>query len=271
MKHRVVIAMLAIVILPVAALAVDSDKFVTSRPQINQTDQLVVPIEISNTQDLVALDIPLSFSEDAVLERVEFTELVGNFDFKIANIQNDRHQVVIGLITMGKKDKPDLKAGSGIIANMYFKLAPGSNSVEITPVELKKPDHTLSYYYNDFSNGYPEVKVIYPEVETKVYSASDQSSAIPDAYGLSQNSPNPFNPDTRMSYSLPEAGHVRLTVFNILGQNVRQLIDDYAEAGTYEVIWDGRDNLGDQVASGVYFYRMDVNDYSETRKMMLLK
>ncbi len=271
MKRNVLVAaILALLAAPVIVMAVDADRFVMSRPQLITTDVVVVPLDVSNTKDLVALDIPLGFSEGAVLEKVEFTDLVKKFDFQIATINNDKRQVLIGLITMGNKDKPDLSPGSGTIANMYFKLDPGTDMVEITPIELSNPGHSLTYYYNDYSNGYPEVKTIQPQVETIRYSLPP-GGAVPDVYTLNQNFPNPFNPTTRISYASPEAGQVRLTVFNILGQDVCGVVDEYAEAGAYDVVWDGRDNSGVSVASGIYFYRIEVNNFSETKKMLLLK
>ncbi len=93
----------------------------------------------------------------------------------------------------------------------------------------------------------------------------------PDIYGLNQNMPNPFNPSTTIGYQLPEAGHVSLVVYNLLGQEVRKLVDESMDAGYYSLVWDGMDDLGRQVASGIYMYRMQASTFSETRRMMLLK
>lgn len=93
----------------------------------------------------------------------------------------------------------------------------------------------------------------------------------PTDYELGQNVPNPFNPETTISYQLPAAGHVRMTVYTSLGQEVRTLIDDIQEVGDYTVRWDGRDSVGRQVASGVYFYRMRAGDFADTKRMLLLK
>ncbi|HUI65385.1 MAG TPA: FlgD immunoglobulin-like domain containing protein, partial [Bacteroidota bacterium] len=92
-----------------------------------------------------------------------------------------------------------------------------------------------------------------------------------------QNYPNPFNPSTRISYSLPQGGYVSLRVFNLLGQTVATLVDGFVGAGLHEIVWDGRDAGGRTVASGVYFYRVEVRgggggvDFSSMRKMILLK
>lgn len=89
-------------------------------------------------------------------------------------------------------------------------------------------------------------------------------------YGMS-NYPNPFNPVTTVFYSMPEAGDVRLDVYNIVGQHVRTLVDGHCEAGRHSVTWDGRDGSGTKVASGIYLYRIQIGDFRETKKMMLIK
>lgn len=97
------------------------------------------------------------------------------------------------------------------------------------------------------------------------------SSALPKAYSLSQNVPNPFNPTTEIAYSIPIAVQVKIEVLNILGQSVRTLVDEFKVAGNYSVVWDGRDNSQQSVASGIYLYRLTAGEYGETRKMVLMK
>ncbi len=96
-------------------------------------------------------------------------------------------------------------------------------------------------------------------------------ATLPKQFDLEQNYPNPFNPETVIRYSLRASEPVKLTVLNTLGQQVRTLVDDYQVAGTHTVTWDGRSSEGTSVASGIYFYRLQAGDYSETRKMTLLK
>ncbi len=88
----------------------------------------------------------------------------------------------------------------------------------------------------------------------------------PNAFELSQNFPNPFNPTTTIRFSIPNASNVKLTVYNSLGQQINTLIDEYKPAGSYQVNFDGAD-----LASGVYIYRFETNNFSEVRKMTLLK
>jgi hypothetical protein len=90
-------------------------------------------------------------------------------------------------------------------------------------------------------------------------------------FSISQNYPNPFNPITEFKLSLPRASHVRMQIFNILGQKVRTLVDGDLAAGEYVVDWDGVDERGKEVSSGIYFYRMTADDFSDVGKMVLLK
>ena len=94
---------------------------------------------------------------------------------------------------------------------------------------------------------------------------------VPDQYGLHRNAPNPFNPATLIGYQLPEAGLVRLAIYNLLGQEVRVLVNETKEAGSFTAAWDGTDALGRRVASGVYLYRINAGAFSATRRMLLLK
>ena len=94
---------------------------------------------------------------------------------------------------------------------------------------------------------------------------------IPAAYELGQNYPNPFNPATSIRLSIPEAGVVRLQVYDVTGRVVRTLVDGATGAGRVLVAWDGTDETGRRVASGVYFYRLEASGATLTRKMMLLK
>lgn len=101
--------------------------------------------------------------------------------------------------------------------------------------------------------------------------AFDRLSSQPDEYRLDQNIPNPFNPSTVIGYRIPEAAPVRLAIYNLLGQQVRVLVDRHMEAGSFSATWDGKDETGRQVSSGVYLYRIQAGGFSASRRMMFLK
>ena len=98
----------------------------------------------------------------------------------------------------------------------------------------------------------------------------DNSSIIPDRFSLLQNYPNPFNPETVISYSLKKSGKVHLEVYNLLGQSAAVLVDEYQDAGEYSVVWNAA-GYGENYPSGVYFYRLTVDELTLTRKMVLMK
>jgi hypothetical protein len=110
--------------------------------------------------------------------------------------------------------------------------------------------------------------------------ASDRisiGSAVPEVYGLQQNYPNPFNPSTQISFAMPEPGTVKLQIYNIAGQLIQTLVQGAMPAGRHSLIWNGRDQPGVMVASGIYFYQLVVQGrtgetvFVETRKMNLIK
>jgi len=94
---------------------------------------------------------------------------------------------------------------------------------------------------------------------------------VPEKFTLKQNYPNPFNSETTIEYGLPITSEVSLKIFNILGQEVRKLAYVSQKAGSYRVVWDGRDNQGQEVASGIYFYGISANKFNKIQKMIMLR
>ena len=94
---------------------------------------------------------------------------------------------------------------------------------------------------------------------------------MPLGVALYQNHPNPFNPTTTIRFTLPEAQHVAVGIFNARGEHVIELVNEIRSEGDHEVIWNGRDVAGRLVGSGVYFYQLRTSDATQTRKMILLK
>ena len=100
----------------------------------------------------------------------------------------------------------------------------------------------------------------------------DGTARIPSVFGLRQNVPNPFNPVTTIAFDVPSGGaEMSLRIYDVSGRLVRTLVDGYELEGTRSVTWDGTNDQGESLASGIYFYRMTAPEYSETIKMILLK
>jgi len=121
-----------------------------------------------------------------------------------------------------------------------------------------------SYYYKLGDVSYKGVETLHGPILMEV-------PAVPQAYVLDQNYPNPFNAETVIPVQLAGAGHVKLAIYNLLGQEIRHLADEPMEAGHHLIHWDGMDNLGQPVPAGVYFYNLLVNDFRGTRKMQIIK
>ncbi len=94
---------------------------------------------------------------------------------------------------------------------------------------------------------------------------------LPETFALNQNFPNPFNPETFIPFDIREGTHVKLKVFNILGQEIRTLKEGFLQTGSYSVTWDGKDQRGFSVASGIYIYRLEAGKFIQSRKMLLIK
>ena len=99
----------------------------------------------------------------------------------------------------------------------------------------------------------------------------ERKSIIPEEFSLGQNFPNPFNLSTKIGFSIPARGDVKISIYNILGRKIRTLIDKTYSAGSHTVVWDGTDGYGSLVASGIYFYNIKSGEFNQTRKMTLVK
>ena len=94
---------------------------------------------------------------------------------------------------------------------------------------------------------------------------------LPQEFSLYQNYPNPFNPTTTITYDLPKRSQVTLGIYDLLGKQIKTLVNQSQDAGNRIAVWDGTDDLGRQVSAGVYLYRIQAGEFSQTRKMLLLK
>jgi flagellar hook assembly protein FlgD len=93
----------------------------------------------------------------------------------------------------------------------------------------------------------------------------------PESYKLFNNYPNPFNTETVITYSIPKSGKVVISIYDLLGRKIKMLVSENKASGKHFVKWNGRDETNVQLPSGIYFYRMETEGYSTTKKMVLLK
>jgi hypothetical protein len=96
-------------------------------------------------------------------------------------------------------------------------------------------------------------------------------AAMPNSYSLLQNYPNPFNPVTKLRYDLPENSHVNITIYDMLGRAVKTMVNQHQNAGHRSIIWDGTNDYGNTVSTGIYLYQIQSGAYTRTKKMVFLK
>lgn len=153
-----------------------------------------------------------------------------------------------------------------------FALEPDSSkiiSITFTPIEMHMYDSKLIIESN--ATNLPFAEIILTGIGINPQGISDHTELI-TKFKLYDNFPNPFNPQTTIRYIIPQSKHVELKIFNIRGQLVRTLVDDDKPAGSYKVIWDGKNDKGIYQASGVYFYGLKAGDrFAETKQMILLR
>ena len=100
---------------------------------------------------------------------------------------------------------------------------------------------------------------------------SNEDLMVPSSFFLHQNYPNPFNPTTRIKYDMSKDGNALIEVIDVKGNHIRTLLNGYVQMGSKSIIWDAKNNNGEKVPAGIYFYTLKVNDYVQTQKMVLLK
>ncbi|MCK4312243.1 MAG: T9SS type A sorting domain-containing protein [Candidatus Cloacimonetes bacterium] len=136
-------------------------------------------------------------------------------------------------------------------------------------IDINVPEGTYSYTVVAVYDGGWDSEHSEPYVVEHYVDAGD--ILIPIRTELTGNYPNPFNPATTINFALKEAGNVTIMVYNVKGEKVRNLVDCRLEAAYHSIVWDGKDNTGRNVSSGVYFYKMKAEKYSSTKKMILMK
>ena len=126
----------------------------------------------------------------------------------------------------------------------------------------------------DRENAVIEVKYVFYDDSVRIIASGRQTLdivAIPDKYALHQNYPNPFNPTTTINYDVPQNGKVKMVIYDLMGREVRILMNHDLLAGYHTLTWDGKNNIGQIASAGLYFCQLHGQDYTKTIKMLLLK
>lgn len=250
------------------------DSVVVDTVTFDASNHAVLGITLINDEPLSGLQVPLQFENDLVtLDSVVYGSRTAAFtgddimrtETNLGASVNTITVVVVPLQT------GSIAAGTDAIASLYLSRngASVADTATVTAGNVTPAGGVLLADTAWASMGYQPTFV--PGMVRAGSAVGDDPSILPKAFALGQNYPNPFNPSTSFAIALPKASHVTLDVFNLLGQRVNRLYDAPAPAGYLEIQWDGRNDQGRSVGSGVYFYRMVAGDFQQVRKMVLLK
>ncbi|HVP35561.1 MAG TPA: T9SS type A sorting domain-containing protein, partial [Terriglobales bacterium] len=234
--------------------------------------QVVVNVDIANDEHLGTFVIPLVFPDtastlDVKCDSVSFVgtrAASATLVTDASSIENSKHRLVVYAIWF----IGDLAPGSGTVAKIYFTTGSTWNSSLSVPVDSQFYPPASEMVFVNTTGDSSWIPIFYKgALDVKEINTPTK----PTVFSLAQNYPNPFNPKTMIRFALPKDSWVKLEVYNILGQKVKTLVDEKLEAGVKEVEWDGKDSKGLEVASGIYFYKIKANDFSDVKKMVMLK
>lgn len=214
-------------------------------------------LRINNDQPLGGLALALKFADegsDVVITSFDFKDTrVENVELKDVIIDNEKKTVLVYAIPLQNTILP----GEGPIVKLTFS---GKGNIKFEPTTVAKQEG-ISLVSTDAKELSFDTDFTVPGI-----------SGMPTSFSVSQNYPNPFNASTVIRYSLPENARVKIEIFNILGQRVKTLLDEVQTAGYKSIEWNGTDAGAQTVASGVYFYKIDVaGQRSEVKQMTMLK
>ena len=157
---------------------------------------------------------------------------------------------------------PDSSAGNGLY---YFENLPSGNR----PISFRMGGFRDTTIYVSVADSFFTFQDV--ALSRNIVVATPLDGATPLEFSLEQNYPNPFNPVTVISFTLPQTGRVRLDILNLLGESVSVLLDEERDAGTYQMTWNGTNQSGSIVPSGVYFYKLRHGSATLTRKMVFVR
>lgn len=209
-------------------------------------EEFVLPVELSELPETYSAEFSLDCSANWLeVKGVSLSELTSGF---MMEDKVEGNQIKIALA--GAKPVSD----NGALVNIAFKVSENVREGQRTEINL------TSLRVNESQR-----------IELNFAYLVTVGNLLPTQFSLSQNHPNPFNPATAIEYSLPTRSFVALEIYNLLGQKVTTLVNEEMEAGVHQVIWDGKDREGNKVSSGIYFYRIKTDKFSEVKKMVMMK
>lgn len=283
-KFLIALTILAGILLPSASTLAYSGVVSVDTVEAVPGEHIGVPVRLSNNDEPISgLIIPLKFSSPYLsVDSVSFAGSILPPDFSgYVAVDNVSREIKISYIPYFVDPIPVMTATGGLVGTVFMSVLPSAIPGTTVPIDSISIDtiatdggpetHIWQKVHASDSTG---TLVLWPDfipgaVVVKSPTGIDdgvEPSGLPTSFSLLQNYPNPFNPATVIGFALPRASHVKLEVFNILGQKVMTLVDRLVPAGDYQVEFDGA-----SFPSGIYFYRLNHDNGSLTRKMTLVK
>jgi hypothetical protein len=198
-------------------------------------------------------------------------DLNGNSSFRYTKDIRDLDELngVWNLRLDGNSDERSM-----VLSGVFKGSIPEGLRIAIVDIQERKVSHEIlnqGLAIKKDPNLDYDLKLVAGDIEYVATMTEEILNNIPSVYSLNQNYPNPFNPITKMNYALPKRSRVIISVYNVLGQEVTTLLNKEQDYGYHTVTWNGTDRIGKQVASGVYFARLTTKNFSQTKKMLMLK
>ncbi|MCE5249119.1 T9SS type A sorting domain-containing protein [bacterium] len=231
----------------------------------SQTSKAAKALPMSND---VALGLTASYDQTTAtyILNISASEVEGlnglgltlSYDTEALQLVNDGISG-LGTVNVTRETEPGM-----LSINSYFKEGEFNGGITIA-FTSKGTNKDLNFELVDAS------VAINSTVSAVSELANVTLNAVPTVYSLAQNFPNPFNPTTTIEYSIPQSGNVSLVIYNMAGQKVRTLVNENQSAAFKKVVWDGKNELGESVAAGLYFYKLVSGNFTKIQKMTLIK
>ncbi|HSG99163.1 MAG TPA: T9SS type A sorting domain-containing protein [candidate division Zixibacteria bacterium] len=231
-----------------------------------------LPVSLLLSQAITAFEFPLVWDTTTLrFDSASFADTALLNDFSLAvTVDSTGNSALVSVVSLDSVSPAEFAPGTHSDA-LYPSFTAGLTAGQVSTAELV--DSTATAFVRRASGVDAEVGIAHGVITIDLLSAvgHEPEPSLPSTMQVTQNYPNPFNPTTQFGLYLPRTAVVRAVVYNILGQRVRLLLDGRLPAGWSRVEWDGRGDLGDELPSGVYFYRVEALDSRETRKALLVK
>lgn len=242
--------------------------------QANIGSAASVDVSLFNQKPLQNISLALSWGSDRLtFDSVSYAGTRGeSAPTKGLNRSNSAKQL---LATLAFDPGSPLPSGTGALAKLYFTVAANAPETTITIDTTNYQGIQNTYVVLTAADGGTQFTPLFRagSIALKLGTGVNDggTSSLPKVFSLDQNYPNPFNPSTQILFGLPRAAQARIDIYNVLGAQIRTLVNQRMEAGYHRITFDGRSADGRALASGIYFYRLSTSEFTQSRKMVLVK